>query len=103
MVNVVSISVGYGAQIFAVQSLSHVWLFVSAWTEAPQASLSIANSQNLLKLLSIESVMTSKDLILCCPLLLLLSIFPCIRIFSSWVKYYSECFCEIGRARHFSW
>ena len=65
----------------SVQSLSHVWLFVTPWTTAHQASLSITNSQSLPKLMSIESVMLSNHLILCCPLLLLPSIFPSIRVF----------------------
>ena len=60
----------------SVQSLSHVWLFVTPWTAARQASLSITNSWSLLKPMSIESVMPSYHLILCCPLLLLPSIFP---------------------------
>ena len=68
---------------FIVQSLSHVWLFATPWTAARQASLSITNSQVLLKLMSIESVMPSNHLILCCPLLLLPSIFPSIRVFSN--------------------
>jgi len=59
--------------------LSHVRLFVTPWTAARQASLSITNSQSLLKLMSIESVIPSNHLILCHPLLLLLSIFPSIR------------------------
>ena len=67
----------------SVQSLSHVRLFVIPWAAAYQASLSIANSQSLLKLLSIELVMPSNHLILCHPLLLLPSTFPSIRIFSS--------------------
>ena len=67
----------------SVQSLSCVWLFVIPWTVAHQASLSITNSQNLLKLMSIESEMSSGHLILCCPLLLLPSIFPSIRVFSN--------------------
>ena len=69
------------------------------WTAAHQASLSIANSQSLLKLISIESVMPSNHLILCCPLLLLPSIFPSIRVFSNesvlcirWSKYWSFSF-----------
>ena len=70
-------------QFSSVQSLSCVWLIVTPWTTACQASLSITNSQILPKLMSIESVMTSSHLILCCPLLLLLSIFPSIRVFSS--------------------
>ena len=60
----------------SVQSLSCVWLFEAPWTIACQVSLSITNSQNLLKLMSIESVMPSNHLILCHPLLLLPSIFP---------------------------
>ena len=75
-------------------SLSHVQLFETLWTAAHQASLSTTNSQSLLKLMSIESVMPSNHLILCCPLLLLLSIFPSIRVFSDesvlrirWPKY----------------
>ena len=67
----------------SVQSLSRVRLFVIPWTAARQASLSIANSWSLLKLMSIESVMPSDHLILCHPLLLLPSIFPSIRVFSN--------------------
>ena len=59
----------------SVQSLSHVLLFVTPWTAARQASLSITSSWSLLKLMSIESMMPSNHLILCCPLLLLPSIF----------------------------
>ena len=70
-------------QLSSFQSLSHVRLFVTPWTAALQASLSITNSQSLLKLVSIESMMPSNHLILCCPLLLLPSIFPNISIFSS--------------------
>ena len=66
-----------------VQSLSCVQLFVTPWTAAHQASLSITNSWSLLKFMSIESVMPSSHLILCRPLLLLLSFFPSIRVFSS--------------------
>ena len=80
-------------------SFSHVQLFATPWTAAHQASLSITNSQSLLKLTSIESVMPSNHLILCCPLLLLTSIFPSIRVFSSesvlcirWLKYWSFSF-----------
>ena len=67
----------------SVQSLRCVQLFATPWTAARQASLSITNSRNLLKLMSIESVMPSNHLILCHPLLLLPSIFPSIRVFSS--------------------
>ena len=77
-----------------VQSLSCVQLFAAPWTAALQASLSITNSRSLLKLLCIELVMPSNHLILCCPLLLLPSIFPSIRVFSNesvlhirWPKY----------------
>ena len=80
----------------SVQSLSHVRLFVTSWIVAHQGSLSITNSQSLLKLMSIESVMPSNYLILCHPLLLPPSIFPSIRVFSSesvfrmrWPKYWS--------------
>ena len=79
-----------------IQSLNHVWLFVTPWTAAHQASLFFTNFQNLLKLMSIQSVMPSNHLILCRPLLLLLSIFPSIRTFSNesilcirWPKYWS--------------
>ena len=72
---------------------------MTPWTAACQASLSITNSQSLLKLMSIESVMPSNPLILCCPLLLLPSIFPSIRAFSNesfhcirWPKYWSFSF-----------
>ena len=67
----------------SVQSLSRVQLFASPWTTAHQASLSITNSWSLPKLMSIESAMSSKHLILCRPLLLLPSIFPNIRVFSN--------------------
>ena len=70
-------------QFSSVQLLSHVQLFVMPWTASRQVSLSIANSQSLLKLMSIESVMPSNYLILCHPLLLLPSIFPSIRVFSN--------------------
>ena len=83
----------------SLQSLSHVWLFVTPWTAAHQASLSITNSQSLLKLMSIESVMPSNHLILCRPLLLPPSIFSSIRVFSNestlciwWPKYWSFSF-----------
>ena len=70
-------------QFSSVQSLSHVQFFATPWTAAHPASLSITNSQSLLKLTSIESVMPSNHLILRHPLLLLPSIFPSIRVFSS--------------------
>ena len=75
----------------SVQSLSHVQLFVTPWTAARQASLSITNAQSLFKLMSIESVMPSNHLILCCPLLLLPSIFPNIRVFSNESALYTRC------------
>ena len=78
----------------SVQSLSRVQLFATPWTTARQTSLTITNTQSLLKLMSIESVMLSNHLILCHPLLLLPSIFPSIRVFSNesvlrirWPKY----------------
>ena len=67
----------------SAQSLGRVQLFATPWTEACQASLSITNSQSLLKLMCIKLVMPSNHLILCCPLLLLPSIFPSIRGFSN--------------------
>ena len=83
----------------SVQSLNHVRLFLTPWTSARQASLSITNSRRLLKLMPIELVMPSNHLILCRPLLLLPSIFPSIRVFSSgsvlhirWPKYWSFSF-----------
>ena len=83
----------------SVQSLSRVWLFATPWIAARQASLSIASSWSLLKLMSIELVMPSNHLILCHPLLLLPSIFPSIRVFSNesalrirWLKYWSFSF-----------
>ena len=85
--------------LFSVQSLSRVRLFVTPWTAACQASLSLPISQSLFKLLSIESVMLSNHLILCLFLLLLPSIFPSIRVFSNklalcirWPKYWSFSF-----------
>ena len=83
-------------RLSSVQSLNHVQLFVTPWTAACQAFLSITNSQSLLKLMSTESVMPSNHLILCHPFLLLPSIFPSIRVFSNesvlhirWPKYWS--------------
>ena len=85
--------------ISSVQSLSCVWLFVTPWTAAHQATLSITNSWSLLKLMSIESVMPSSHLILCQPLLLPPSILPSIRVFSNesvlcirWPEYWSFSF-----------
>ena len=69
--------------LVVVQSVSRVWLFATPWTAARQASLSFTISWSLLKLMSIESVMTSNHLILCHTLLLLPSIFPSIRVFSN--------------------
>ena len=77
---------GSSPPISSVQSLSYVWLFTTPWTAARQDSPSITNSQGLLKLMSIESVMPTHHLILCCPLLLPPSIFPSIRVFSQWVS-----------------
>ena len=82
--------------LLSVQSLSQVQLFVTPWTGAHQASLSIANSRSLLKLMSIESVMPSNHLILCRPLLLLPSIFPSIRVF------YSESVLPIKCSKYWS-
>ena len=86
-------------QFSSVQWLSRVWLSVTLWTAASQPSLSITGSRSLLELISVESVMPSNHLILCRPLLLLLSIFPSIRVFSSasvlhirWPKYWSFSF-----------
>ena len=83
----------------SVQSLSCVQPFVTPWTEAHQASLSITNSRSLLRLMSIETVMPSNHLILCSPLLLPPSVFPSIRVFSNesvlhirWPKYWSFSF-----------
>ena len=84
------------SQFSSVQLLSRVQLFATPWTAACQASLSNTNSRNLLKLMSIESVMPSSHLILGCPLLLLPPIPPSIRVFSNestlrmrWPKYWS--------------
>ena len=86
-------------QLSSVQLLSHVQLFVTPWTTARQASLSITNSRSLLKLMSIKSVMPSNHLVLCCALLLLPLILPSIRVFSNestlhmrWPKYWSSSF-----------
>ena len=94
----------------SVQSISCVWLFATPWTTVHQASLSITNSQSLLKLKFIESVMPSSHLILCCPLLLPPSIFPSIRVFSSesvlcirWPKYWSFSFSVSPSNEHSGW
>ena len=86
-------------ELSSVQSLSRVRLFANPWTAALQASPSITNSWRLLRLMSIESVMPSNHLILCCPLLLPPPIFPNIRVFSNesvlhirWPKYWSFSF-----------
>ena len=93
--------------IVVVQWLSPVQLFVTPWTAAHQASLSFTISQSLLKLMSIESVMPSNHLILCCPLLPLLSIFPTIRVFSNepvlrirWPQYWSFSFSFSPSNKH---
>ena len=85
--------------ISSVQSLGHVRLFATPWTAAHQVSLSITNSQSLLKLMSIRSVVPSNHLILCCPLLLLPSIIPSIRVLTydsvlriRWPNYWSFSF-----------
>ena len=92
-------STGQNLQFSSVQSLSHIRLFVTPQTAACQASLSITNSQSLLKLMYIKSVMPSNHLILCHPLLLPPSIFPSIRVFCNesvlcirWPKYWSFSF-----------
>ena len=101
----------YGCSLLpcqSVQSLSRVQLFVTPRTAARQASLSITSSWSLLKLMSIESVMPSNHLILCCPLLLLPSVFPSIRVFSNesalhirWPKYWSFSF-NISPSKEYS-
>ena len=87
------------SMLFVVQLLNHVRLFVTPWTIAHQASLSLTISQSLPKFISIELVKPSHHLILCCPLLLLPSIFPTIKVFSNqstvhirWPKYWNFSF-----------
>ena len=99
----------HSLQFSSVQSLSHIWLFATPWTAARQASLSITNSQSLLKLMSIELVMPSNHLIFCRPLLLPPSIFPSIGVFSNesalrirWPKYCSFSF-NISPSRTSDW
>ena len=89
----------YHTETSSVQLLSHVLFFATPWTAAHEASLSITNSWSLLKLMSIELVMPSNYLILCCSLLFLPSILPSIRLFSNesvlhirWPKYWSFSF-----------
>ena len=89
----------HGVSAFMLLLLSPVWQFVTPWTAAHQGSLSLSISWNLLKLMSIESVMPSNHLILCHPLLLPPSIFPSIRVFSNksalcirWPKHWSFSF-----------
>ena len=98
-VTTATVALCYCFDVSSVQSLSRVQLFVTLWTAACQASLSITNSRSLLKLMSIESVMPSNHLILCRPLLFLPSIPPSIRVFSNesaihirWPKYWSFSF-----------
>ena len=94
-------------QFSSVQSLTRVWLFVTPWITARQASLSITNPWSSLKLMSIESVMPSNHLILCCPLLLLPPIPPGIRVFSNestlhmrWPKYWIFSFSIVPSKEH---
>ena len=94
------------SQIAVVQSLSRVWLFVTPWTSVRQAFLSFTIFWSLLKLTSIESVMPSNYLIPCCPLLLLPSIFPSIRLFPNesalrirGLKYWSQILQNKGLAK----
>ena len=98
----------HSTTISSVQSLSRVRFFVILWTAAHQASLSITNSQSLLKLMSIELVMPFNHLILCHPLLLLPSVFPGIRIFSNesalsirWPKYWNFS-CNFSPSNEYS-
>ena len=89
--------------VVVILSYSHVQLLGTPWTSACQAPLSSSISQSLLKLVSIESLVLSNHLILCCPLLLLLSFFPNTRVFSNestlsirWPKYWSFSFSNIS-------
>ena len=94
-------------QFSSVQSLSRIWLFVTPWIAARQASLFITNSRSSLRLTSIESVMSSSHLILCHPLFLLFPIPPRIRVFSSestlhmrWPKFWSFSLSIIPSKEH---
>ena len=108
--NSMDMSLGKFRELFtfsSVQLLSCVRFFGTPWTAAHQASLSITNSRSLLKLMSIESVMPSSHLILCCPLLLLPPIPPTIRVSSNestlrmrWPKYWSFSFSIIPSKEH---
>ena len=91
-----SAAVGHSGnfQFVVVQLLSCIQLFATPWTEARQASLPFTVSQSLLKLTSIESVMPSNHLILCCPLLLLPSVFPSIRVSSSELTLHIRCLAK---------
>ena len=100
-------SISINIQDSSIQSLSCVWLFTTPWTAAHQASLSITNSQSPPKPMFIESVMPSNHIILYCPLLLLPSIFPSIRVFSNesalrirWPKYCSFNFNTSPSSEH---
>ena len=104
----INISLTVGCFCQSVQLISHVLLFETPWTAAHQTSLSISNSQSLIKLISIKSVMPSNHLILCHPLLLLPTTFPSIRVFSNesvlcirWPKYWSFSF-SISSSNEFS-
>ena len=95
--------------VVVVQSLSLVWLFATPWTAACQVSLSFTISWSLLRFVSIESLMLFNCLILCCPLLLLPSVFPSIRVFSNklaicigWPKFWSFSF-SISPSNEYSW
>ena len=102
-----TISTFHFSYIVVVQLLHCVWLFATPWTEACQASLYFTISLSLFKLMSIESVMPPNHLIFCCPLLLLSSIFPIIRVFSNesvlhirYPKYWSFSFSIISSKEH---
>ena len=100
---------GHGI-VVVFQLLNHVWLFVTPWTAARQASLSFTISQSSLKLMSIETMMPSNHLILCHSLLLLASIFPSIKVFSNesvllikWPKYWPASVLPISIQDWFPW